>query len=62
MLCNFANINHYFVHHSLIVTSFRLIGFVVLYSFTYVMMMMIIMVVLLVIDIFFTKAICYSIR
>lgn len=61
MLCNFANINHYFVHHSLIVTSFGLIGFVVLYSFTYVMMM-IIMVVLLVIDIFFTKAICYSIR
>ena len=61
MLCNFANINHYFVHHSLIVTSFGLIGFVVLYSFTYVMMM-IIMVVLLVIDIFFTKVICYSIR
>ena len=61
MLCNFANINHYFVHHSLIVTSFGLIGFVVLYSFTYVMMM-IIMVILLVIDIFFTKAICYSIR
>ena len=61
MLCNFANINHYFVHHSLIATSFGLIGFVVLYSFTYVMMM-IIMVVLLVIDIFFTKAICYSIR
>ena len=61
MLCNFPNINHYFVHHSLIVTSFGLIGFVVLYSFTYVMMM-IIMVVLLVIDIFFTKAICYSIR
>ena len=61
MLCNFANINHYFVHHSLIVTSFGLIGFVVLYSFTYVMMM-IIMIVLLVIDIFFTKAICYSIR
>ena len=61
MLCNFANINHYFVHHSLIVTSFGLIGFVVLYSFTYVMMM-IIMVVLLVIDIFLTKAICYSIR
>lgn len=61
MLCNFANINHHFVHHSLIVTSFGLIGFVVLYSFTYVMMM-IIMVVLLVIDIFFTKAICYSIR
>lgn len=58
MLCNFANINHYFVHHSLIVTSFGLIGFVVLYSFTYVMMM-IIMVVLLVIDI---EAICYSIR
>ena len=61
MLCNFANINHHFVHHNLIVTSFGLIGFVVLYSFTYVMMM-IIMVVLLVIDIFFTKAICYSIR
>ena len=59
MLCNFANINHYFVHHSLIVTSFGLIGFVVLYSFNYMMM---IMVVLLVIDIFFTKAICYSIR